>query len=102
MYNGQLVSAARVREASGGMKLDFSCNGIPAGYFVGRDAFPRSPGEYRYMPYRSQGHLALQTSRDAPTPCEYVEGDVVSIFYARPGSVYGVLVIEVFGRAGSE
>jgi hypothetical protein len=39
-------------------ELAFTYKGRPAGCFM-EPAFPRAPGRYRYMPYRSLGHYEL-------------------------------------------
>ena len=59
---------------------EFFFEGMPVGYFEGSE-YPRSPGRYRYVPYRGPGHYEMQTQlRASGCPrCYYeVDGTLVS------------------------
>ena len=69
----------------------------PVGVFEERD-HPRSPGRYRYMPFRGLGHLSMQKHlRAGGNPrCYYDIGDVRVSFTVRDCPEYGVLELEKF------
>jgi hypothetical protein len=48
---------------------EFYYRDMPAGYFL-YEAYPEFEGIYKYMPYRSPGHLYLCRDLDALNPCE--------------------------------
>jgi hypothetical protein len=53
--------------------LEFFFEDLVVGYFEGR--LPSSPGQYRYMPYRGQGHFRLmECLSSGPQRCHYVVG----------------------------
>ena len=84
------------------MKLDFECDGISAGRFTEGASYPRAPGTYRYMPYRSLGHLRmhekLRGMGSARCTCAASEGRMTFLVRACPE--YGVLVLDDFARDG--
>lgn len=71
---------------------DFFFEGIAVGYFE-EVSPPRSPGSYRYMPYRGSGHYEMQTIRRAGgSPRCYYEADGFRVsFTVRDCPEYGVL-----------
>lgn len=71
---------------------DFLFDGMAVGYFEEVEP-PRSPGLYRYMPYRGPGHYEMQmVLRGGGSPCCYYEADGVRVsFTVRDCPEYGVL-----------
>lgn len=67
------------------MRLNFSFQGSPVGYFVDLDTYPSVPGRYKYMPFRGPGHLALRNecTRNGCAHCTYPVGDGVVSFVVR-------------------
>jgi hypothetical protein len=76
---------------------DFYFNGIPVGIFEGNE-LPRSPGCYRYEPYRSVGHYLMHQQLEAGnTPrCSYHDGDSHVSFIVQDCSEYGILELRDF------
>lgn len=70
---------------------------MPIGYFAGIDG-PRSPGCYRYEPYRGSGHYELQTIlRAGGSPrCAYQAEDGCIAFTVVGCPKYGVLELAGF------
>jgi hypothetical protein len=67
-------------------------DGIPVGYFEESD-FPRSPGCYRYTPFRGPGHYVMRKERSAGgrPRCYYDADDVRVSFVVCDCPEYGVL-----------
>jgi hypothetical protein len=80
-------------------ELDFCFEGMVAGYFMDLAAYPSAPGRYRYVPYRSPGHLRLgqQFGAAGSARCNWSEPDQRVEFMARGGSEYGFLLVELIG-----
>jgi len=77
-----------------GRSLQFSFEGAPVGYFE-ESSFPREPGEYRYMPFRSIGHYNLvRALAHGPAVCRFVSTDDTYEFRVSSRPRYGVLTIE--------
>jgi hypothetical protein len=78
------------------VKLDFSYDGNVVGHFLDVSAYPRATGRYRYMPYRSLGHLRFREEcrRSGSARCSYPGPDGLVTFVARAGDEYGVLEID--------
>ena len=82
------------------MQLKFSHAGQIVGHFVDTEVYPTTAGDYRYMPYRGPGHLALQEECERagfgwcayPTPTGPVR------FKAQLGSEPHVLTISNLAR----
>jgi hypothetical protein len=81
---------------------EFMFDGMPVGCF---EQMPRSPGRYRYEPYRGPGHYEVQTlRRSGGNPrCYYESGAERVSFTVRDCPEYGVLELYEFetfpGRA---
>ena len=77
------------------MKLNFFFDGLPVGHFVDRDSYPTESGDYRYVPYRGDGHLRWQQEcvRSGFAHCSYETSSGRVVFVARPASQYGVVRI---------
>jgi len=73
-------------------ELELRFDGMAVGRFEEPD-FPRSPGRYRYEPYRGPGHYEMQTQRRAggSPRCYYDAQDVRVTFTVRDCPEYGVL-----------
>ena len=79
--------------------LDFSFNGLPVGYFE-EPSYPRTPGRYRYMPYRGLAHYDLvQALASGSAQCSFSDGDSVYAFVVRSVPEYGVLQIDAIRRS---
>ena len=74
------------------LEHDFMFEGMEVGVFEGVDS-PRSPGRYRYEPYRGPGHYEMQTRRrSGESPRCYYDRDGVRVsFTVRDCPEYGVL-----------
>ena len=75
---------------------EFMFNGLQVGCF--EEAFPRSPGRYRYMPYRSGGHYEMHKQRRANggARCYYDSGGTRVSFMVTDCPEYGVLELHDF------
>jgi hypothetical protein len=84
-------------------KLEFFLSGSPVGYFEGAE-YPRTPGRYKYMPYRGPGHLGMiEAVRSGKHPrCSFVDSDGRQEFVVAGVPEYGVLDLEaiVGGKRG--
>jgi hypothetical protein len=82
------------------MKLDFYFDDQPAGYFLETEDYPCNSGRYRYMPYRSGGHLRMheESKRNGFALCTYTTQDSQKTFIVRSTQEYGVIDVEVLGR----
>jgi hypothetical protein len=62
-------------------KLQFYHEGIVVGYFE-EEEYPRAPGRYRYMAFRSSGHFRMQTALQAGLQprCTFRTGDRICSF----------------------
>ena len=74
---------------------EFMFDGMPVGCF---EQMPRSPGCYRYEPYRGPGHYEMQTlRRSGGSPrCFYDADDGRVSFTVRDCPKYGVLELYDF------
>jgi len=75
-------------------------NGMAVGLFKDAD-YPRTPGRYRYEPFRGPGHYEMQTRRrsgESPR-CYYDSAGVRVSFTVRDCSEYGVLELSDFESA---
>jgi len=80
------------------MSLDFYYRGGRVGSFSDRASFPRAPGVYTYVPYRSVAHKRAgeESSRDGFAWCSFRDGDVDIQFKARVGfELYRVEILEI-------
>jgi hypothetical protein len=84
------------------VKLDFEYDGIPTGYFTDGASYPSAPGAYRYMPYRSLGHLRMheELAGSGSARCTYAGPEGRMTFLVRACPKYGVLVLDDFTRDG--
>ncbi len=75
--------------------LDFSYGQCQAGYFEG-GKYPTKPGVYRYVPYRSIGHLNMHTALKSTgrVRCTFLDGERTFQFFVRACPDYGVLEID--------
>ena len=74
--------------------LEFSFRGMAVGCFeaVG---YPKSPGSYHYMPYRSYGHLSMHNALAfGQVRCAFREGGSAYEFVVLSEPEHGVLVIQ--------
>jgi hypothetical protein len=76
---------------------EFAFDGLPVGCFEGPD-YPKSPGRYRYEPYRGPGHYLMETKRKAEGTARcYYDFDNVRVSFTVGGSPeYGVLELSDF------
>ncbi len=69
--------------------LNFEYKGSTVGAFAGEE-YPEKPGQYRYEPYRSVGHMLMCSClQDGGRPrCSFTQGDVRTTFavVARPSA----------------
>ena len=74
------------------MATVFMFESLPVGSLEERD-YPRTPGQYRYMPFRGPGHYKMQTLlRKGGRPrCHYNDGKNVISFTVQGCPKYGVL-----------
>ena len=80
------------------MPLNFYFHGGPVGYFSDRTTYPKSPGIYTYVPYRSAAHkLAGEAStRDGFVWCSFRDADGEFRFKARLGfALYRIDILDV-------
>jgi hypothetical protein len=84
----------------GPRRLDFCRDGMLAGYFMDLATYPTAPGLYRYMPYRSPGHLLLgQQCNDARFAlCTRETSDQHVPCVVRSSGEYGFLLIDRIGE----
>jgi hypothetical protein len=77
---------------------DFMFEGMEVGIF---QELPRSPGRYRYEPYRGPGHYEMQSRlRSGQSPrCYYDSGGVRVSFGVSVCPEYGVLELYDFERS---
>ena len=74
------------------MANTFMFEGMPVGSFEESD-YPRTPGQYRYMPFRGPGHYKMQTllGEGGRPRCHYNDGKSIIYFVVNDCPKYGVL-----------
>lgn len=75
--------------------LMFRFEGQPVGTFKGLDAFPTTPGKFRYDPFRGLGHLKMieACQRHGFARCTYTSAKGTVELTVRTVDEYGVLEI---------
>jgi hypothetical protein len=98
VVEGEGVPRERPRE---GRPLTFEFNGQSVGYFEGIDAYPTTPGKFRYMPYRAIGHLKMieACARDGSARCTYTGSSGPMACTVRTAGEYGLLDISEIAPA---
>lgn len=81
--------------------FEFFFAGEAVGYFL--DAYPESPGTYRYEPYRGPGHLWMQEEidRKGVAQCSYKSASGEHTFLARRTPGPHALAVEGCSRVSS-
>jgi hypothetical protein len=87
------------------LALEFLFDDLPAGRFEGPE-YPRSPGRYRYEPYRGPGHYLMHIRRKAEgaARCDYDFDALRMFFTVKDSPEHGVLALldfQAVPRTGS-
>jgi hypothetical protein len=80
------------------MPLNFYFHGGPVGYFSDRTSYPRSPGIYAYVPYRSAAHKRAgeESTRTGFAWCTFRDANAEFRFKARLGlALYRIEILDV-------